>query len=273
MECQLWHVSGTRESDVESRDTCPLCQCKHGYCLLRVSSHNLIRPRIIINKWFYQIQRYGECVNISGLRFHKSGDKCYTNLFVTKILSRLCSGQSELNVGGFSSQSQWIIAFQYIDLNLEKLHFVKKNVKLLLKYFQSHILRSHGWLSVISSRVELVLFLRVLRLLITFSCKDYTLLCPTGSIRPGRRRIMDCFSKLFCNILSYPLSEWVPNTEGEQSTVKWTISIKNSWQKTTCCDFLGDQDVLLWRFPATQLLLHRTVLNFKNITLFRILFI
>ena len=106
-----------------------------------------------------------------------------------------------------------------------------------------------------------------------YSCKDYTLLCPTGSIRPGRRRIMDCFSKLFCNILSYPLSEWVPNTEGEQSTVKWTISIKNSWQKTTCCDFLGDQDVLLWRFPATQLLLHRTVLNFKNITLFRILFI
>ena len=47
-----WHVS-------------PVSRVNTGLFVERLASHNLIRAGIIINKWFYQIQRYTPCVNIS----------------------------------------------------------------------------------------------------------------------------------------------------------------------------------------------------------------
>mgnify|MGYP007048895817 CR=1 FL=1 len=47
-----WHVSSVSRVNT-------------GLFVERLASHNLIRAGIIINKWFYQIQRYTLCVNIS----------------------------------------------------------------------------------------------------------------------------------------------------------------------------------------------------------------
>ena len=77
-----------------------------------------------------------------------------------------------------------------------KLHFVKKNVCKNIFWTISSAHLAEPLLLASVSQNGIGSLSSVLRLLITVSCKDYTLLCPSGSIRP-RGRTMYCFSNLF----------------------------------------------------------------------------